>query len=255
MDLESLVAELRENILHDRSDRISGTSDYLWTDATLVRYIDEAQRTLARKALLLRDASTPAVTQVTLAAGTTGYDLHESIISVMSAKLTGEVGDLRRTGHTTLAGRRPMEQEYFNSAVVAQTAPGKPCAYSTDEEIVEVDTSARSGVKLRIYPEPSAEYVGQIIQMRVVRLPLFRLSADDLSAVPEVPEEFHIPMLDWAAYLALRIVDLDAGSPDRAREFQANFLAMVEDARRTTMRKLAAPHSWGVGAGGFTWER
>ena len=252
MELGELLTELRENMLHDRSDRISGSSDYLWSDATLVRYIDEGQRTLARKALILRDGTTPEVTRITLQTGVTEYDLHESVISVISAKVSGDSSDLCRTGHAALSGQQVSYDNYFN--INTSTTAGKPIAYTTDEEIVDVAVGSRSGVKLRVSPAPSVDYNGTVIELRVVRLPIERLSTNDLCAVPEVPEDFHLPMLDWAAYLALRIVDLDAGAPDRAREFQANFMAMVEDARRTTMRKLAAPHRWGFGAGGYVWE-
>lgn len=254
METGELLTELRENMLHDRSDRISGSSDYLWSDATLVRYIDEAQRTLARRALILRDATTPEVTRVTLQTGVTEYDLHKSVIAVMTAKITGDQADLCRTGHAALSGYpRGNAEVYFPE--YTNLSPGKPRAYSTDEEILQTDTGSYSGIKLRVHPAPSADYNGTVIQLRVVRLPIERLSATDTCAVPEVPEDYHIPMLDWAAYLALRIVDLDAGAPDRARDFQQNFLAMVEDARRTTLRKLAAPTTWGTGAAGYVWEK
>ena len=51
MNLGDLLEELRENILHDRSDRIAGDTDQLWSDRTLVRYINEAERKMAREAL------------------------------------------------------------------------------------------------------------------------------------------------------------------------------------------------------------
>ena len=62
-------------------------------------------------------------------------------------------------------------------------------------------------------------------------------------------------MLDWAAYLALRIVDVDAGMPSRANEFRASFEDHVKNARNSAMRKLFAPLQWGFGRNGFTWER
>ena len=60
-------------------------------------------------------------------------------------------------------------------------------------------------------------------------------------------------MLDWAAYLALRIVDDDAGSARRALEFRASFDQHVKEARTLVMRKLFTPVEWGFGRGGFSW--
>jgi hypothetical protein len=48
MELSDLLDELRNNILYDRSDSVSGDPDQLWSDATLVRYINEAQRRFAK---------------------------------------------------------------------------------------------------------------------------------------------------------------------------------------------------------------
>jgi hypothetical protein len=73
MKLGDLLSELRLNILNDRSDRIDGDSDYLWTDETLVRYINEAQRRFACRSLVIRDATTPEVVDVVLETGVTEY--------------------------------------------------------------------------------------------------------------------------------------------------------------------------------------
>ena len=76
MNLGELLNELRVNILNDRSDRISGSSDYLWTDETLINYINVAQRRFARRSLCLRDSKTAEVCQITLVAGQAEYTLH-----------------------------------------------------------------------------------------------------------------------------------------------------------------------------------
>jgi len=62
-------------------------------------------------------------------------------------------------------------------------------------------------------------------------------------------------MLDWAAYLALRIVDVDAENVSRAMEFRGTFEDSVKKARSAAMRKLFAPLHWGFGRNGFTWDQ
>lgn len=254
MNLGELLSELRENVLHDRSDRSAGASDYLWSDATLVRYINEAQRRFARRALVIRDNTSDA-TKVTLVEGQTEYPLDPAAIVALSARLTGDNMDLARAGHTAFDTYKQPDTYFFDPAQLAQMPPGKPVAYSTDETLAEDDHGSISVVTLRVYPEPSAEYASQIIRMRLIRGPSEPLRLTALKVSPEIPEDHHLEMLDWAAYLALRIVDLDQGSPARAAEFRASFEEHVKTAKNAVLRKLFAPMQWGFGRNGFTWEK
>lgn len=255
MTLEDLLSELRENILHDRSDRVSGSTDYLWSDETLVRYINEAQNRFARRGLVLRDASTAEVCEVTLATNTDVYTLHESVIAVISCRHEDDAFDMQRTGHSTLGMYQTPDSTYWDPGSISALPAGKPLVWSTDEQVIADDNDSLSRVQLRLYPKPSATYNGDKLKLRVVRMPLNQLTTKALKAHPEIPSSHHIEMLDWAAYLALRIVDLDAGAPMRAAEFRESFENHVNQARREAMRKMFAPTPWGFGRNGFTWEK
>lgn len=254
MTLRELLKLLRRAILNDRSDRTAGSSDYLWEDETLVTYINEAQRRLATQGLVLRDATTDEVTKITLVAGQSTYVLHESVIAVMSAKNSTQVADLNRVGHSVLAAYRAPSDNWIDPAGFTGLPAGATLAYSTDEGLQAVDSDSLSQIALRVHPVPSTAEAGNVIRLRVVRKPLEKLVAGDLGAEPEVPEDYHIEMLDWAAYLALRIVDDDAGSPKRAEDFKASFEQHVKEARTNVLRKLFTPVDWGFGRGGFTWS-
>lgn len=254
MNLGDLVQELRANILHDRSNRVSGADDQLWSDTTLVRYIDEAQRKLAREGLVIRDAVTPEVVTVTLRAGVAEYPLHQSVLAVLSAKQTGDTADLARAGHSAFQTYRQPDAYFFDPSSLSSLPDGKPLAYSTDEGVRGDDDGTAGVVTLRVYPTPTASYL-QPIKLRVIRLPLERLDVRNLTAVPEVPEMHHLEMLDWAAYLALRVADVDAGLPARALEFRTSFEMVVRSARQAAMRKMFTPLQWGYGRNGFSWER
>lgn len=253
MTLRDLLDELANSILRDRSDMMSGPEDQLWSDDVLVKYINEAESLLARKGLVIRDASTAAVVEVPLVAGTTQYTLHPSVVAVISAKVEGDQGDLVRSGHSAFSGFQRPDPAYFDPAQLAVLPPGKPLAFSTDEQL---DTaSGKTGVvSLRTYPEPTADYTGTNIMLRVVRKPLVVLTLDDLDAEPEVPEDYHLGLLDWAAYRALRNIDSDAGAAEKADKFKKEFDAMVDQARTDTLRKLFVPLQWGFGRNGFSWE-
>ncbi len=253
MRLQELLDELRDNILNDRSDSVSGDPDQLWTDATLVRYINEAVRRFAKRSFVIRDNTTPEVVNVTLEEGVTEYTLHPSILSVLSAKVDGATRDLNRVGHVVLGDYSNPNAEIFNAALLDQLQAGEPQAFTTDETIGEDDDGTNAAVTMRVYPEPSADADGTLIKLRVIRMPIDHLAANTLSAIPEIPADHHLEMLDWAAYLALRIVDQDAGNMKRAADFAASFETHVNDAKRLVLRKLRAPQPWGFGRGGFAW--
>ena len=255
MKLSELLDELRDGILHDVSNQIAGASDYLWTDARLVRYINEAQRRFARLSLTIRDATTPEVCNVVLRAGQSQYDLHPSVLAVISARKDGDNADLVRAGHTVFDTYRTPDPLYFDPSSLAAVPPGKPIAYSTDEALLVDDDGQNSTMSMRIYPAPSTTYDKQVVRLRVIRLPLNDLIPQRMNAVPEVPTSFHLDMLDWAAYLALRKVDTDAGNPDMAAAFKKSFGEHVASAKREMMRKLFAPMQFGFGRGGWSWER
>ena len=253
MRLQELLDELRDNILNDRSDSVDGDPDELWSDTTLVRYINEAQRRFAKRAFVIRDATTAEVVNVTLEEDVSEYTLHPSILSVLSAKVDGAARDLARVGHCVLGDFVNATAEIYNAAQLGAVNPGAPLAYTTDEALGEDDEGTSAAVSLRMYPVPDAAADDTLIKLRVVRMPLDALTANNLSAVPEIPTDHHLEMLDWAAYLALRIVDQDAGNTRRAADFAASFEQHVKDARTLVLRKLRAPTPWGFGGGGFRW--
>lgn len=255
MNLGELLSELRVGILNDRSSQVSGDSDYLWTDETLVRYINEAHRRFARKSLVIRDAVTDDVTKVTLVEGQTEYALHSSILAILSLRANGSNVDLIRAGHSAFDAIRPVSNTYYDPTYFTSMPPGATLAFSTDESLSLDDNDVNQLITLRVYPAPGADQDGDILRLRTIRGPVTTFKATKLDDVPEIPEDFHLDMLDWAAYLALRIVDDDAGNPKRAQEFKDRFEATVKEARNTVMRKLFAPTQWGFGRNGFAWDR
>lgn len=254
MNLEDLLDELREGILNDRTDRVSGSSDYLWSDTRLVRYINEAQRRFARLSLCLRDNTNADVTQVTLVEGQTEYPLHESVLAVVTAKLDGEAADLKRSGHSVFNAYTRPDTAYWDPSQLVLLPPGKPIAFAMDETVAEGPTGAVEKPVMRVFPAPNADYAGQKILLRVCRLPLNDLSLTNVNAYPEIPEIYHLEMLDWAAHLALRIVDQDAGNKARSDDFAASFAAKAMKARNDLLKKMQTPQQWGFGRNGWGWE-
>jgi hypothetical protein len=267
MKLGDLLYVLREDILHDKTDLVpdSPQSDQLWSDRTLILYIDEAQRRMCREGLILRDGTTKDICTFWMKALQREYALHPSILAVVSAKcgpnpnLTNPINhpdhaDLTRAGHASFNEFFVPNPYFFDPSSLSYQKPGKVVAFDTDEFLLPNNNGEFSVMNMRLYPTPSADFV-QPVHMRVIRLPQNHLTRENLDAYPEIPEEHHVDMLDWAAYLALRKVDHDAGDPARAAEFKQSFEVHVAEAKKIAMRKLFATLQMGFGRNGFSWEQ
>jgi hypothetical protein len=258
MRTDELLAELRHHILRDVSDQVAGASDYLWSDNGLIEYINQGQNRFARQTKCLRDATTPLVCQFTTVANKDFYTLDPHVISILSIRMTGDTADLARAGHADLDTYRQPDTYYFDPGQLSRMPPGKPVAWATDEGVVQDTNGSYRAIQLRLYPVPLAPYSGIVGNMRVARLPLTPLSISAPDVVPEVPEEHHMDILSWAAYLALRGVDLDVaggGAWDRAKEFRAAFDDAVSDMKRDAQSKLFRPLQFAFGRNGFSYER
>lgn len=253
MNLGELLDELRTGILHDVSDQISGPSSQLWSDERLIRYINEAQRRFARMSFVLVDDATTEVVDVPLVEGQARYPLHPAVFAVLSARYDTSVSDMTRTGHSMLNSYRRVDVPFTDLSALETLTPGRPEVFATDEAVSADDYGSMTRVTLRVYPTPSEAEDGKTVHLRVVRYPIDALTHS--TQIPELPEDHHLEMLDWAAYLALRIVDHDAGDVSRAHEFRRMFETHVLAARNMMVRKLFAPTPWGFGRGGWAWEK
>jgi hypothetical protein len=249
MNLEGLLGELRGNVLRDDAVLASGPNDQLWSDETLVNYINDAYLRFARRTLVLRDASTPEVVEVLLAAGVSTYDLHESVLSVITARYDTDQVDLERIGRSLLNMVPYNDPPWFDASTVSTLTPGPPRAINTDETI-SVDTAG--AVHLKIWPAPTLTEEGKTIYLRVARKPLELFNIDKLALECELPIEYQLDMLEWAAYRALRNSDID-GHDQAAKDHEARFEASISEVLRDMRRKMFAPLTWRFGDHGFSW--
>jgi hypothetical protein len=257
MTLDDQLDELRFNILRDRSDLIAGDTDSLWSDETLLRYIGDAERRFARRSLILRDSTTPEVTQIKLKSGIPTYPVHPSLLSVISARYTDTSGtpyDLQRSGHSIITQQSPIENLIFDPAdpYTSQLPPGPPLAYFTDETLVY---QRNSRMTLSVYPLPSPTEDGMLLYLRTIRLPMTKYRLDCLERESELPEDYQLDALEWAAYRAQRTFDGDAGAPTSADAHAKAFEEAVAAATREAKRKMFAETTLAYGANGFTWTR
>jgi hypothetical protein len=262
MTLGEQLAELRYNILRDRSDLVAGDDDSLWSDETLLRYIGDAERRFARQTLMLRDSTTPDITQIRLRVGALGagqqtYPLHPAVIAVLSAQYINEAGepyDLARSGHAIIAAQTRVTDFSFDpyNPYPSALPPGNPMAFYTDETLVYA-RGAR--VTLSVYPMPAVPQNGQLLKLRVIRRPVCDYTKACLGNESEIPIDYQLDCLEWAAYRAQRTFDADAGANTTADQHKRAFDDAVTQAIRETKRKMFTGMSIAYGANGFTWTR
>ena len=235
MNVNELLRELRRNILRDVSDAIGADeADFLWTDDGLLAYINDAYFRFCHLTEYLQDATTTAVTRIPLVQGQTDYPLHPSVIRVMSVEYGNLVLQVNTADH--LLGDRQDSPGY--TRVRREDYPGV-FAVVPDYEV---------GM-LKVVGKPTAEDAGKDLRLRVSRYPIERLSFDNGEAEPELPERFHLDLLEWAAFRALRNHDADAENMGKASAHSTRFERAVEEVKNEfKARKFARigyTDSWG----------
>lgn len=248
MTLEEMMDELRGNLLRDSSTLKSGPDDAFWSDDTLVRYINDAQRRFARRSLCIADDTTPEVCEVELAAGINIYELNPSVLRVVSARHEDATSDLVPMSH---------EGEFAGANAFTDTADfttdsgqvGRPLRFTTDEG-VQIDDEHQ--IRIMFKPTPDTAQAGKLVRLRVRRLPLTKLALDDSDSKPEIPEDWQLDMLEWAAWRALRNWDLDAEDRKKANSHKDRFDEAVKEClHELEQRKMFQPPKWAFGQNGF----
>jgi len=179
--------------------------DYLWSDAELIGYLNEAQEEAARRARLLIDATTPEICTVTLVGGQANYDLDERIIGIRSAQPSWRTRPLHGVTVVELDNDYPGWQDRF----------GQP-------EVVILDFQTGS---LTLCPTPSMAEEELTIQLRVTRLPL--VSVHDEQDRPEIKVVYHRSLIHWIKHKAYLKKDADTldktASADALALFEQEF--------------------------------
>jgi hypothetical protein len=235
--LSERLDELRNNVLRDRSALVAGAADTLWSDETLLRYIKDGERRFARQTMCIRDSTTPEITNVTIRQDITTYALHKSVISVLSSKFDMDTFDLQRSGHALVLQFTPAELFTYDPTTGYKVQPGRPIAYMTDETLV---FNRNRAVTYTVYPTPSSVEDTKIAHLRVIRYPIGDYSINNLDEESDIPEDYQLDCLEWAAYRATHNHDADAGDGVKAADHKAAFDEAVLNTKREIKRTMFA---------------
>lgn len=204
MTLSELISHVRVALLRDTA------IPALWSDAEITRYLNQATKEFAIRTHAIVDDETPAVVTFDTVVGQHTYDLHASVLRVDEAWIA-EYDDDELIGVTELRDRTRGQNRY-------KFSKGKPCIYT-----VQTRTNA-----MRLYPTPDAVHT---IEMVVARKPLVDMSST--GDEPEIAEEWHLNLCDYAAYRCLvnnrpEGAEMQAGGVD----FKSIWDLAVRDAKR-----------------------
>ncbi len=209
MILSELLDYVRKDLLRDKSDLVSGSSDKLWSDELIIRYLDEAQKLFCRRTYALLDNSSD-LSELSLSAGEPEYELDPLILFVFTARVSTE--------------SYPMNDwTYGYIPTYATDCTGLPTAYSLDEAIRTI----------RFYPIPDTAYT---VNLRIARLPASDLTVDDLDAEPEIDPQYHLDLGDFAAYRCLQNNDIDGSNKGSVDSLRKEWEMKVREAKREFYR-------------------
>ncbi|MBZ0158397.1 MAG: hypothetical protein K8I29_19540 [Alphaproteobacteria bacterium] len=194
MTLQEILDAARNDFLADKN------TPKLWSDDTLARYANEAEREACRRADLLIDSTTIAVCSIAVSANTASYALHGKIRRVLEAKLASQPVPL------FLKTKGELDELY----------PEWRNETGTPVYVIPNPTT------VRLVPTPTAT---DTLALEVVRLPLADMSLEDPDATPEIPEAYHFDLIDWICHLAYSKQDAETMDLEKAKLHEARFTA------------------------------
>lgn len=185
--------ELRLAVREDLQDE---KTPYLWSDASINRWINEAQSEACRRSRLLVDSTSPMCTLV-FNAGEALLKLNPSILFVKRAIVASDSRQLGKAMVRDLDSERPGWED----------ETGSPSAWVPDFQAGQI--------RLDRIPEEETT-----VRLTVIRAP--KPLADD-DAEPEIPERYHENMLHWVRFRAYSKQDADTMSDEAANKALALF--------------------------------
>lgn len=203
MNCLQLVSYLRNNILYDTggegvdwttfSDDVFDSMQLRWKNEELVANINEAIKLVYRRTHPIKDIGT-----IDVVALTNKYSIPTYSLEIQDAKL---------------ANGKALEK-------VSVDALWRNQSFLTDINEPRFYIPDMEQNSITLYPIPSADTT---ITYLYYRLPTTDLDWTDNEAYPELREEFHLPMLFYAAHLCYMKDEANTIDPKRADTYLAQF--------------------------------
>lgn len=170
-----------------------------WSDEEIVSYLNEAVQEACERARLIEDRSM----SLELEPGQDTYNLHPSVFEIKRLTFRG----------------RPLDETSVEE--LDCDAPGWELRSGQPRRFIFEQASGGQPPKVRLIPTPvTAEDAG----LTVYRGARKELSANNVSAQPEIPTRFHERLMDWVMHRAYLKQDADTFDPAKAATALALFV-------------------------------
>lgn len=212
---KDIIAHLRESILDDAE------IPYLWSDVELLRFLNYAEVQACRRAHLLIDGTTANDNGTAATASTAGqkplcslsvianqatYNLSPKIIQVKRCQLQSMAMPIR--GPVSYPEIDEVMPGWFgtNGTVGTSGSGGYPSCFLNEP-----------GNTITFILAPSVNDTAYLV---VSRLPLTPFT---LSTSPEIDEQYHLDLCDWAAHLAFAKPDSETLNLNLSKIYEDQF--------------------------------
>jgi len=195
MKAGDLITVIREDYTEDND-----SAKYLWSNESLLRKLNEAQRQVCTRGNYLFDDSTPDYTQITLIEGVRSYLIDPKVTVIENVILN-------------------------NLPLIKKTKEELDRDVSTWRTDTKIDGNTVyymiSGRNLILSRAPDADDAGTVVYMDVYRLPDEDIKTE--SQEFEIPEEYHRDLIWWVLYECYGKRDIDSFDNDKATEYLVMF--------------------------------
>ena len=185
-----------------RSEVFDTAAPYLWSDALIYTYIDDAQKQFCRLTYGIEDARSFKIS--IKADGTEWYAIDPMILKIRDA-VSQTTGD-----NVPLIAAEKMAQHGLKFD--GRQGPLRALITGLEKGYV------------RAHPKPN---FSTVVELRVFRLSADVVAGDDL----EVDPQHHINLLDWVKKRAYSIPDTDTYDPQKAAKHEGAFTAYCAAAK------------------------
>lgn len=203
MTLSELRAHTRSALLRDEA------LPYLWQDAEIDRYLNEAYRLFTVRTHVLVSSEADFCTFDT-EPGTWTYAIDTRVVQVNEAYIESCADTNSPPTYHPLRDLTRRQQPYRGLS-------GRPMSY-----MMQVGSS-----RMRLSPVPDDVYT---VRMICAHKPIRQLTSDTIRN--ELPEEYELALCDYAATRALRNNDPERANMQAAALFEAQWEKQVRDCKR-----------------------
>jgi hypothetical protein len=171
---------------------------YKWQDSALMRYLNEAEEQICRRAYLLIDETTTSICQFSVSVSVASYRYHSKILQIKRV--------------VTASSTIPLNQ--YTRAELDAEDTGWISQIGTPTKYV-----AENIGELILVPIPQSVTTATL---QVARLPLNSFSAASTQS-PEVDDGYHNDLIDWALHRAYERRDTDTQNMQLSQYYEGRF--------------------------------